>query len=220
MVSQVSRRSRPAHPRPGLEPGASVALRRLRRGGSAGEAVGALAFLATYGWAMWAVQQFEYNPAALTILRSPVKSPNRKIDSAQKLYSALEKQFAKYRHRLERASAKELQKLLPDDLPETLRSNLGELIVARNDLAHRYLRRTLDEKATDLETALRTVQALGQRFVDVGEELLALAEKAVAARPSNLSDEQYDNLQRLGRAVASGTPLDEALAALARPVPG
>jgi hypothetical protein len=59
------------------------------------------------------------------------------------------------------------------------------------------------------------VQALGQRFVDTGEELRNLAYAAVAERPPNLSDEQYDNLQQLARAAAAGTPLHEALASLA-----
>lgn len=179
----------------------------------------AMAFLAAYGWAMWAVQQFEYRLAVLTILRSPVRSPNRRIDSAQKLHSALQKQFATVQHRLGRASANELQNLLPDDLSKTLRANLDDLIDVRNDLAHDYLRRTLGAPAPDLQAALRAVQALGQRFVDAGDELLELAEAGVAARPANLSDEQFDNLQRLGRATAAGTPLDQALAELADPIP-
>jgi len=179
----------------------------------------ALAFLAAYGWAMWAVQEFEYKLAVLTILRSPVKSPNRRIDSAQKLHSALQKQFGTVQHHLGRASAKELQNLLPEDLSESLRAKLDDLIDIRNDLAHDYLRRTLAESAPDLQAALRAVQALGQRFVDAGEELLELAEAGVAGRPANLSDEQFDNLQRLGRAAAAGTPLDQALAELAAPVP-
>jgi len=194
-------------------------MNRSRDAGLLSRSDQTLAFLATYGWVMWAVQRFEYNLAALTILRSPVKSPNRKIDSAQKLHSALEKQFATYRHRLERASAKELQQLLPADLPEALSSDLDDLITARNDLAHRYLRRTFDGGPADLKTAVRTVQALGQRFVDVGEEVRVVAEAAVAVRPPNLSDEQYDTLQRLGHAAATGTPLDEALALLADSAP-
>lgn len=177
-----------------------------------------LAFLAGYGWAMWAVQEFEFNLAVLTILRSPVKTPSRQLDSQQKMYSALRKQFATYRHRFEHASAKELQNLLPDDLPEPLRSDLDELIDARNDLAHRYLRRTLRQDAPDLRSALQAVQALGQRFVDAGEELLALAEQSAAVRPPNLTDMQYEAIQRLGRAAAAGTPVDDALASLAEPV--
>jgi hypothetical protein len=179
----------------------------------------ALAFLAAYGWAMWAVQQFEYRLAVLTILRSPVKSPNRRIDSAQKLHSALQKQFASVQHRLGRASAKELRNLLPVDLSETLRANLDDLIDVRNDLAHDYLRRTLGASTPDLQTALRTMQALGERFVAAGDVLLELAEAGVAARPPHLSDEQFDNLQRLGRAAAAGTPLDQALAELAASAP-
>lgn len=107
--------------------------------------------------------------------------------------------------------------MLPDDLPGALRGNLDDLIGVRNDLAHRYLRRTLDERTPDLKAAVRAVQALGQRFADAAEELERLAEEAVAARPENLSDEQYEILQCLGRAAAAGTPLDEALVALSEP---
>lgn len=178
-----------------------------------------LAFLAAYGWAMWAVQQFEYRLAVLTILRSPVKSPSRRIHSAQKLHSALQKQFATVQHHLGRASARELRNLLPEDLLGTLRADLDELIEIRNDLAHDYLRRTLGASAPDLPAALRAVQALGQRFADAGDELLELIPASGAARPPNLSDEQFDNLQRLGRAAAAGTALDQALAGLAAPVP-
>src|SRR5450755_3034888 len=104
----------------------------------------ALAFLAGYGWTMWAVQRFEYYLAGLSILRAPVKNPDRLIDSTQKAYSALQKQFAVYHHRFERASAKELRNLLPDDLPDVLRSEIDELVEVRNGLAHRYLRQTLE----------------------------------------------------------------------------
>lgn len=171
-----------------------------------------MAFLAVYGWAMWAVQTFEYRLAGLSILRSPVKSPARVLDTTQKVHSALQKQFGVYRHRFERASAKELKNLLPDDVPEPLRSELDELVRARNDLAHRYLRRTLGGAARpDLQSELQAVKALGQRFVDTGEKLLVLMEQAVAERPPNLSDAQYDALQRLGREAAEGVPLEEAL---------
>lgn len=176
-----------------------------------------LAFLAVYGWAMWAVQQFEYNLAALTILRAPVKSPGRQLDSAQKMYSALQKQFATYRHRFERASAKELQNLLPDELPARLRSDLDDLIDARNDLAHRYLRRTLEPASPDLRHELQAVQTLGQRFVAAGDELLALMEQSVADRPANLTDAQHEALQRLGRAAAAGASLDDALTSSTAP---
>jgi len=103
-----------------------------------------MAFLAMYGWTMWTVQRFEYYLAALSILRSPVKKPERLIDTPQKAYSALQKQFAVYSHRFARASAKELQNLLPDGLSDSLRPELDELVEARNELAHRYLQRTLE----------------------------------------------------------------------------
>jgi hypothetical protein len=161
---------------------------------------------------MWAVQAFEYRLAGLTILRSPVKSPTRLLDTRQKVHSALQKQFASYRHRFERASAKELQRLLPNDIPEPLRAEVDALIEARNDLAHRYLRRTLESGGSpDLRAELQTVQTLGRRFVDAGEKLLALMQEAVAERPANLSDVQFDALQRLGRAAAEGVPLEAAL---------
>jgi hypothetical protein len=176
----------------------------------------ALAFLAGYGWAMWAVQHFEYYLAALSILRTPVKSPARRIATAQKAYSALQRQFATYRHLFERASASELLKLLPADLPEQLRTNVEDLIPERNDLAHRYLRRVLEQStAPDLGEELRSVRALGQRFADAGDELRLLAEQSVAARPPNLSDAQFEALQRLGRAAASGESLDDALSHVA-----
>jgi hypothetical protein len=162
---------------------------------------------------MWAVQTFEYRLAGLTILRSPVKSPTRLLDTNQKVYSALQKQFAAYRHRFERASAKELRNLLPGDIPDPLRAELDALVDSRNDLAHRYLRRTLEGAARpDLREELQRVRALGQRFVEAGEELLALMEEAVAERPSNLSDLQFEALQRLGRAAAEGVSLEDALA--------
>jgi hypothetical protein len=119
-----------------------------------------LPFLASYGWAMWA-QRFEYYLAGLSIVRSPVKKPGRLLDTEQKAYSALEKQFAIHRHRFERASAKELQQMLPDDLPERLRAEIDELIGARNELAHRYLRRTLEAAtAPDWTAEARAVQNL------------------------------------------------------------
>jgi hypothetical protein len=176
-----------------------------------------LGFLAAYGWAMWAVQQFEHNLAGLGILRSPVKSADRRLDSAQKVYSALEKQFATYQHRFERASAKELRDLLPGDLPEPLESELDSLISARNDLAHRYVRRVLAQSAIDFRREIQTVRALGQRFSDAGNQLTSLMEQAAASRPPNLSDIQYEALQKLGRAAAAGTSLPDALASLARP---
>lgn len=170
-----------------------------------------MAFLAMYGWTMWAVQRFEYCLAALSILRSSVKSPERLIDTAQKAYSALQKQFAIYRHRFERASAQELPNLLPDDLADSL-PELEELIEARNELAHRYLHRRLEGNGLpDLREELQTVQQLGQRFTDAGEKLLQLMNQSATGRPSNLSDIQFEALQRLGRAAASGIPLDDAL---------
>ncbi|HTX45401.1 MAG TPA: hypothetical protein VMD48_03940, partial [Solirubrobacteraceae bacterium] len=135
--------------------------------------------------------------------------------SAKKLYSGLEKQFAMCRHRFEHASARELRNLLPGDLPESLLTRLDDLVVARNDLAHEYLRRTLGESMPDLPHATRFVRSLGERFVEAGDQLRALAEQARAARPPNLSDEQYESLQLLGRAAAAGMALDAALASLA-----
>lgn len=96
-------------------------------GGPLNQTDEAMAFLAMYGWAMWAVQRFEYRLAALSILRSSVKKPQRLIDTQQKAYSTLQKQFAVWHHRFERTSAKELQNLLPDDLSDSLRSELDEL---------------------------------------------------------------------------------------------
>ncbi len=90
-----------------------------------------LAFLAAYGWAMWAVQVFEYRLAGLSIMRTAAKTPARVLDTPQKVYSALEKQFAQSEHRFERASAKELRNLLPTDLPEPLNSELDELVDKR-----------------------------------------------------------------------------------------
>ena len=97
-------------------------------GGPLSQTDEAMAFLAMYGWTMWAVQRFEYHLAALSILHSQVKKPQRLIDTPQKAYSALQKQFAVYHHRFERASAKELQKLLPEDLSDSLRAELDELV--------------------------------------------------------------------------------------------
>lgn len=165
-----------------------------------------------YGWTMWAVQVFEYRLAGLSIMRAPVKQPMRVLDTAQKVYSALQKQFATSEHRFERASAKELRNLLPDDFPDPLKSELDELIDIRNDLAHRYLRRTLQGTTPpDLKHELQTVKALGERFAEAGETLLALMEKASAKRPPNLSDLQFEALLRLGRAAAEGVPLEQAL---------
>ncbi len=172
----------------------------------------AAAFLAAYGWTMWAVQRFEYFLAGLSILRAPVKSPGRLIDTAQKAYSALQKQFAVYHHRFERASANELRNLLPDDLPELLRAEIDELIEIRNDLAHRYLRRTLEgDDPADLVKEREHVKRLGERFAKTGDELLALMEGSVADRPPNVSEAQFAALQRLGHAAASGAALDDAL---------
>lgn len=171
-----------------------------------------LPFLASYGWTMWATQRFEYYLAGLSILRSPVKKPARLLDTEQKVYSALEKQFGTYRHRFERASAKELQQLLPDDLPDRLRAEIDELVGARNELAHRYLRRTLEATTVpDWSSEVQALQQLGQRFLEAGEWLLKLMREAVRQRPSNLSDAQFDALQRLGRAAASGATLDDAM---------
>ena len=44
----------------------------------------ALGLLATYGWAMFAVQSFEYNLAGLSVLTNPVKSPQRLLDTPEK----------------------------------------------------------------------------------------------------------------------------------------
>ena len=171
-----------------------------------------LAFLAAYGWAMWAVQVFEYRLAGLSIMRTPAKAPARVLDTPQKVYSALQKQFAQSEHRFERASAKELRNLLPTDLPEPLNSELDELVDKRNDLAHRYLRRTLQGGTSlDLRQELQSVKALGERFADAGDNLLVLMEEAAANRPPNLSDTQFAALQRLGSAAAEGVPLDVAL---------
>jgi vesicle coat complex subunit len=165
----------------------------------------ALAFLAGYGWTMWSVQRFEYYLAALSILRQPVKSPDRLINTTQNAYSALQKQFMAYHHRFERASAKELRHLLPDDLPPPLRTELDELVEIRNELAHRYLRRTLEStRPPDLRSELQAVQELGQRFAKTGDDLLALMRQSVAERPPNVSDSQFEALQRLGMAAASG----------------
>jgi hypothetical protein len=181
-------------------------------GGPLNQSDEVMALLAGYGWTMWAVQTFEYNMAGLSILRSPVKSSTRVLDTEQKAYSALQKQFAAYRHRFERASAKELQELLPHDLPKPLRAELDDLVDARNDLAHRYLRRALQGSArVDLRKEHLAVKALGERFVNAGEKLQVLMEQSVAERPPNLSDAQFEALQRLGRAAAEGVPLDEAL---------
>jgi hypothetical protein len=172
----------------------------------------AIAFLAAYGWTMWAVQRFEYRLAGLSILRAPVKSPSRLIDTPQKAYSALQKQFAVYHHRFERASANELRNHLPDDLPELLQAEIDELIEVRNDLAHRYLRRSLEgSSAVDLITEREHVKRLGERFAAAGDELLALMERAVADCPPNVSETQFAALQQLGRAAASGAALDDAL---------
>ncbi len=172
----------------------------------------AAAFLAAYGWTMWAVQRFEYCLAGLSILRAPVKSPGRLIDTTQKAYSALQKQFAVYHHRFERASANELRNLLPDDLPELLRPEIDELIETRNDLAHRYLRRTLEGgEPADLVKVREDVKRLGERFGKVGDELRDLMELAVADRPPNVSETQFVALQRLGQAAASGAALNDAL---------
>jgi hypothetical protein len=173
-----------------------------------------LIFLSAYGWTMWAVQLFEYNLAGLTILRTPVKSAGRQLDSPQKMYSALSKQFSVFRHRFERASAKELRDLLPGDLPEVLDAELDELITLRNDLAHRYLRRVLATPGVDLRHESQALQVLGNRFDDARDQLLSLMEEAAAHRPPNLSDLQYEALQKLGQAAAEGTSLLDALADL------
>jgi hypothetical protein len=132
---------------------------------------------------MSAVQTFEYRLAGLTILRSPVKSPARSLDTNQKDYSAVQKQFAECRHRFERASAKELQSLLPDDFYRLLRTELDALIYARNDLAHRYLRRSLEGvDRPDLREELQALRALGERFVRASEELLALMVRKTSPR--------------------------------------
>ena len=55
------------------------------------------------------------------------------------------------------------------------------------------------------------MQTLGQRFEAVGDNLLELVNLSVAERPPNLSDSQFEALQRLGRAAASGALLDEVL---------
>ncbi len=171
-----------------------------------------LAFLAAYGWAMWAVQVFEYRLAGLSIMWTPAKAPARVLDTPQKVYSALQKQFAQSEHRFERPSAKELRNLLPTDLPEPLNSELDEFIDKRNDLAHRYLRRTLQGGTSlDLRQELQSVKALGEQFADAGDKLLVLMEEAAANRPPNLSDTQFAALQRLGTAAAEGVPLGVAL---------
>jgi hypothetical protein len=193
-------------------PGTLVASTDMLPGCPLNQSDETMAFLTVYGWTMWAVQTFEYRLAALSILLTPVRSPGRLLDTTQKVQSALQKQFAVYRHRFDRASAKELKNLLPEDIPEPLRSELDELVDARNDLAHRYLRRTLDGRVQpDLRSELQALQNLGQRFFNTSEKLVALMDQAVAERPPNLSDTQYDALQRLGREAAEGASLDEAL---------
>jgi hypothetical protein len=184
----------------------------LPGGGPLNQSDECMALLTMYGWTMWAVQVFEYRLAALSIMCAPVKQPMRVLDTAQKVYSALQKQFSISEHRFERASAKELRNLLPDDFPDPLKSELDELIDIRNDLAHRYLRRTLQGTTPpDLKHEIQTVKARGERFAGAGETLLALMEKASARRPPNLSDLQYEALQRLGRVAAEGVPLEQAL---------
>jgi hypothetical protein len=130
------------------------------------------------------------------------------------LYSALSKQFSVFEHRFERASAKELRDLLPGDLPERLDAELDELITLRNDLAHRYLRRILATPRVDLRREAQTLRAWGNRFDGARDQLLSLMEQASASRPANVSDLQYEALQKLGRAAAAGTPLSDALADL------
>jgi len=63
----------------------------------------------------------------------------------------------------------------------------------------------------DWTAEARAVQQLGQRFLAAGEWLLRLMREALRERPSNLSDVQFEALQRLGRAAASGASLDDAL---------
>lgn len=186
-------------------------------GGPINQTDEALVFLAAYGCTMWAVQKFEYHLGCLSIVRAPVKKPDRLIDTTQKAYSALRKQFAIYQHRLERASVKELQNLLPEDLSDSLRSELDELIEIRNHLAHRYLHRTLEGSSVpDLRSELQVVEKLRQRFTEAGDKLRDLIEQHVATRPPNMSDAQFEALQRLGRAAASGLSLDDALRAIPR----
>lgn len=83
---------------------------------------------------------------------------------------------------------------------------------ARNELAHRYLHRILEgTNPPDLRKELQAVQKLGQRFEAAGDNLLGLMTQSVAERPPNVSAIQFEALQRLGRAAASGVSLDEAL---------
>jgi hypothetical protein len=102
----------------------------------------ALLLLATYGWAMAGAQSFEYNLAGLSLFTGSIKHPDRLLDTPKKVRKAPRDQFAAYKHRFERASASELRNLLPN-LDDSLRAEVNELIELRNELAHRYLRRTL-----------------------------------------------------------------------------
>jgi hypothetical protein len=161
---------------------------------------------------MWTVQRFEYRLARTLILQSSIKKPQRLIDTLQKAYSALQKQFAGYHHRFEHAPAEELQNFSPHDLSDSFRAELDELVEARNELAHRYLHRTLEgTKPPDLRKELQAVQKLGQRFEAAGDNRLELMNKSVAERSPNVSDIQFEALQRLRRAAASEVSLDEAL---------
>jgi hypothetical protein len=62
-----------------------------------------------------------------------------------------------------------------------------------------------------LRKELQAVQELGERFAAAGENLLNLVKQSIAERPPNLSDIQFEALQRLGKAATSGVSLDEAL---------
>lgn len=174
--------------------------------------------LATYAWVMGCVQYWESNLATLSIMSEAVKSANRLIDTRQKARSALEKQFARYEHRFQRASASELRKLLPPSLQETLGAEIDELLPTRNMLAHRYMRQVfISGVQADHQARTRELKAPGQRFADAADRLLRLAKAATpSSKPPNISDAQFAALQQLGAAAASGISLDDALERLAQ----
>jgi hypothetical protein len=58
---------------------------------------------------------------------------------------------------------------------------------------------------------VQALKALGDRFVKAGDRLLELMEQSVGERPPNVSDAQFQALQRLGKSAALGESLDDAL---------
>ncbi len=184
-------------------------------GGPLTESDETMAFLTVYGWAMWVVQAFEYHLAGLTILRSPAKNPSRLIDTAQKAASALEKQFAIYRHRFERASATELTRLLPEDLPgQPPRRTRGARRCSQRasaplltaNVGRGHARRF--EKRASSDASPRTAVRRRQR-----RPAQADGRRRWGSPAANVSDAQFAALQRLGRAASRGISLEEALTA-------